>query len=170
MNLILFAVLIGATLSLLTAQSANNTQVQPITAATPFEQLAQGQGQPSQREESPPAGPDMALLSARFNDNQFGGQIVGEVMNNGSESAEFTQALVKFRGADGAVIDLASTYANKRVIVSGDASPFNILIGSDIVENRGKTYDLTLKWQGLVHQRRAYQPTICIWGRKHWQQ
>ncbi len=33
----------GFLLVLLTAQSANHTQAQPITEATPFEQLAQGQ-------------------------------------------------------------------------------------------------------------------------------
>lgn len=43
----------------------------------------------------------MVLLSARFNDDQFGGEIVGEVMNNGTASANFVEALATFRDSAG---------------------------------------------------------------------
>ena len=48
----------------------------------------------------------MILLSARLNDDGFGGQqIVGEVKNSGTESAEFIQPFATFRDAQGAVVD-----------------------------------------------------------------
>ena len=142
-------IIIITLLSVLTAQSVTftaNVFAQPITAATPFEQLAQQQ-QP--RQQQIPEGPDMVLLSARFNDDQQGGQIVGEVKNNGTKSAEFIEALATFREVDGAVVDVASTFADKQLIVGGDVSPFNLFVTSDVTKAEASTYDLTLKWQDL---------------------
>jgi putative intracellular protease/amidase len=38
---------------------------------------------------------------------------VGEVKNNGTESAEFIQPFATFRDAQGAVVDTAFTYTEK---------------------------------------------------------
>jgi hypothetical protein len=141
-------------------------QQQPITAATPFEQLAQQQQQQPQQAQveqqqqqqlhkqeqqsqqiTSPNEPDMVLLSSRFNDDQFGGQIVGEIKNIGTEAAEFIEALATFRNVGGTVVDTAFTYADKQTITSGDTSPFNLFITSDVVKNEANTYDLTLIWR-----------------------
>ena len=166
--MIIFLILV--LLSVLTAQSvpfAINAQAQPITAASPFEQLEQQQQpqleQPQQQqtpqsqqqglqEQQPqqqtPKQQDVVLLSARLNDDGFGGQqIVGEVRNSGTEPAEFVQPFATFRDAQGAVVDTAFTYAEKQRITSGDTSPFNLFIVSEVVKQQAKTYDLGLEWQ-----------------------
>jgi hypothetical protein len=89
----------------------------------------------------------MVLISSRFNDDQLGGQIVGEVKNIGTQAAEFVEALATFRDVSGAVIDVASTYTDILPVVSGSTSTFNLFINSDVVTNVGSTYDLTLKWE-----------------------
>jgi hypothetical protein len=87
---------LSSILSVLTAQAVVFVQAQPITLATPFEQLGQQPHQPvtasipsdqlaqqqssqpqseQQQQQATPAGkPDMVLISSRFNDNQLGGQ------------------------------------------------------------------------------------------------
>lgn len=87
-------------------------------------------------------GPDMALLSSRYNKQRFSDEGVGKVMNNGTES-EFVEVLVTFIDASGAVTDTATGYA------AGDSAPFNILWTSDIIEDKATSYDLTLKWRDL---------------------
>jgi hypothetical protein len=136
-------------LSILVMQSVTNyvQASQSITpsAATPFERLAQGQGQPGQTQglrgqqlqQQTPKQQDIVLLSARLNDDGFGGQqIVGEVRNSGTEPAQFIQPFVTFRDAQGAVVDTAFTYAEKQRIDSGDTSPFNLLIISEVVKQQ----------------------------------
>ncbi|MGB7633829.1 MAG: hypothetical protein WBL68_08890 [Nitrososphaeraceae archaeon] len=39
------------------------------------------------------------------------------------------------------------TYAEKQLIANGDTSPFNLFIGSEVVKQQAKTYDLGLEWQ-----------------------
>jgi hypothetical protein len=136
-------------------QQSQTEQQKPITAGTPFSQLVQGDQQQSQLQQSQqsqepgqqgqqslqqtPKRQDIVLLSARLNDDGFGGQqIVGEVKNNGTESAEFIQPFATFRDAHGAVVDTAFTYAEKERIASGDTSPFNILVISDVVKQQAR--------------------------------
>jgi hypothetical protein len=114
----------------------------------PLQSLQGQHGQQSQQ--LIPKQQDMTLLSARLNDDGFGGQqIVGEVKNSGTESAEFIQPFVTFRDAQGVVVDTGFTYAEKQRIQSGDTSPFNLLITSEIANQQAKTYDLSLEWQDL---------------------
>lgn len=37
--------------------------------------------------------PDMVLLSSKYNEQNFADEIVSEVLNNGTESAEYVEAL-----------------------------------------------------------------------------
>ncbi|MGB7663250.1 MAG: hypothetical protein WBL67_11005 [Nitrososphaeraceae archaeon] len=37
------------------------------------------------------------------------------------------------------------TYAEKQLIANGDTSPFNLFIGSEVVKQQAKTYDLGLE-------------------------
>jgi hypothetical protein len=116
-------------------------------AAAPF-------GNPSQQLQQEDAaqkpimsnGPDM---SSRYNKQRFSDEGVGKVMNNGTESAEFVEVLATFRDASGAVIDTATGYADPHLVTAGDSAPFNILLTSDIIEDKATSYDLTLKWRDL---------------------
>ena len=116
----------------------------------PLQSLQQGQQGQQQLQQQIPKQQDMILLSARLNDDGFGGQqIVGEVKNSGTESAEFIQPFAIFRDTQGVVVDTGFTYAEKQRIQSGDTSPFNLFINSEIVNQQAKTYDLSLEWQDL---------------------
>jgi hypothetical protein len=79
----------------------------------------------------------------------FEKQIVGEVKNSGTESAGFIQPFATFRDAQGAVVDTDFTFAEKQRIQSGDTSPFNLFIISEVVNQQAKTYDLGLEWQAF---------------------
>ena len=70
-------------------------------------------------------------------------------MNNGTESAEYVEALATFRDAAGAVIDTAWGYADPHLVVAKDSAPFKILLTSDSIGDEAMTYDLTLKWRDL---------------------
>lgn len=72
-------------------------------------------------------GPDMVLLSSRYNEQRLADEVVGEIMNNGTESAEFVEALATFRDAIGAVVDTATGYADPHLVTAGDSAPFNII-------------------------------------------
>jgi hypothetical protein len=104
-------------------------------AAAPF-------GNPSQQLQQDDAaqkpimsnGPDMVLLSSRYNEQRFSDEGVEEVMNNGTELAEFFEVLATFRDASGAAIDTATGYADPHLVTAGDSAPFNILLTSDIIE------------------------------------
>jgi hypothetical protein len=136
-------------LSALTAQLVIPIDLfaQPITAATPFEQLAQGQqGQSQQQTESDP---NIELISARFIDDRLGGEIVGEVLNNGTADAQFVEALATFRDSASTVIGTSFGFADPHQVSAKDSAPFNILITSEIVQDQAATYDLTLQWQDM---------------------
>ena len=119
-------------------------------AAAPF-------GNPSQQLQQDDAaqkpimsnGPDMVLLSSRYNKQRFSDEGVGKVMNNDTESAELVEVLATFRDASGAVIDTATGYADPHLVTAGDSAPFNILLTSEIIEDKATSYDLTLKWRDL---------------------
>jgi hypothetical protein len=150
-------------LSVLTAQSgafAISVQAQSITAASPFEQLAEGgeqqplqqqqQGQQGLLQQQPTeSGPDIELLSARFINDRLGGEIVGEIINNGTADAQFVEALATFRDSAGTVIGTSFGFADPHQVAAKDSAPFNILITSETVQDQAATYDLTLKWQDM---------------------
>jgi hypothetical protein len=119
---------------------------QPITAATPFEQLAQGQQEQSQQQTE--SDPNIELVSARFIDDQLGGEIVGEVLNNGTADAQFVEALATFRDSASTVIGTSFGFADPHQVPAKDSAPFNILITSEILQDQAAAYDLTI-WKPM---------------------
>ncbi|MGI0043846.1 MAG: hypothetical protein ACRD47_09050, partial [Nitrososphaeraceae archaeon] len=79
----LFAMSMGIMLLLLTAQSVTFVQAQPITAATPFEQLAQGQEQQPQQTQLPLQQP------ATTTETTKPGTILLTTFPNGTSKAQF---------------------------------------------------------------------------------
>lgn len=90
---------------------------------------------------------DISLQSQRYIEESFSNQIVGEVINNGSEVAEFVEATASFYNALGDIVGTSSGFADPETIQPGMKSPFTILITSDTVANEAATYSLTLQWQ-----------------------
>lgn len=92
-------------------------------------------------------GPNIVLLSQRYNDEQFSDQIVGEVSNNGTSPAEFVEATVSFYDGSGQIVGTESGYADPTTLQPGSRAPFTVLITSDAIENQAQTYDITLQWR-----------------------
>jgi hypothetical protein len=93
------------------------------------------------------AQPDVSLESQRYIEESFFNQIVGEVINNGSEVAEFVGATTSFYDSLGDIVGTSSGFADPETIQPGMKSPFTILITSDTVANEAATYSFTLQWQ-----------------------
>jgi hypothetical protein len=91
--------------------------------------------------------PDILFESQRYTVEIFSDQIVGQVINNASQSAEFVKATAPFYNALSDIVETDSGFADPDTIQPGAKSPFTILITSDTAKNEAATYSLTLQWQ-----------------------
>jgi len=90
---------------------------------------------------------DLVLLSQRYNSERFGDQIVGEILNNGTITAEYAKVSVSFYDANGAILGSEFTYADPSTLAPGQRAAFTIFITSDTIEDDTKTYEFTLQWR-----------------------
>jgi hypothetical protein len=90
---------------------------------------------------------DLVLLSQRYNNERFGDEIVGEILNNGTITAEFAKVSVSFYDENGAILGSEFTYADPSTISPGQRAAFTIFITSDTIEDDTETYEFTLQWQ-----------------------
>jgi hypothetical protein len=90
---------------------------------------------------------DLVLLSQRYNDESFGDEIVGEILNNGTITAEYAKVSVSFYDENGAILGSQYTYTDPSTIDPGQKAAFNIFITSDTIEDDTETYEFTLQWQ-----------------------
>ncbi len=90
---------------------------------------------------------DLVLLSQRYNSERFGDEIVGEILNNGTITAEYAKVSVSFYDANGAILGSEFTYADPSTLVPGQRAAFTIFITSDTIEDDTETYEFTLQWQ-----------------------
>ncbi len=102
---------------------------------------------------------DIVLLSQRYNSGQSFDKIAGEVLNNGSETAEFVKVTTSFYDGDGATLGSEMTYAYPSTINPGDKSPFNVFITNDAVKDATETYEFTLQWKGTNGTDQSVQIT-----------
>jgi hypothetical protein len=68
--------------------------------------------------------PDIALLGQRYNEEPFSAQIVGEVSNNGTATAEFVQATISFYDAGGQIVGTETGYSDPTTVEPGSKAPF----------------------------------------------
>lgn len=94
-------------------------------------------------------GKNLVLLSQRYNNEEFGDRIVGEVLNNGTTRAEFVELTASFYDQNGALVGIESTYADPSTIEPGNKSPFEIFISSDAIENEAENYDFIIQWRDI---------------------
>jgi hypothetical protein len=90
---------------------------------------------------------DLVLLSQRYNDERFGDEIVGEVLNNGTITAEYAKVSVSFYDENGAILGSQFTYTDPSTLAPGQKAAFTIFISSDTIEDDTETYEFTLQWQ-----------------------
>ncbi|HET6589500.1 MAG TPA: FxLYD domain-containing protein [Candidatus Nitrosocosmicus sp.] len=90
---------------------------------------------------------DLVLLSQRYNDERFGDEIIGEILNNGTITAEYAKVSVSFYDENGAILGSDFTYTDPSTIAPDQKTAFNIFITSDTIEDDTETYEFTLQWQ-----------------------
>ena len=73
------------------------------------------------------------MLSDRYFNEDYGEKIVGEVMNNGTETAEFVQASVSFYDQNQEIIGNEFSYTSPSTVDPGQRSPFTVFIPSDSI-------------------------------------
>jgi hypothetical protein len=89
---------------------------------------------------------DIIILSQRYNQEQFGDSIVGEVENNGIATADFVQITASFYNVNGQIVGTEFTYADPSSIEPGSRSPFEIFITSEAIQDETERYEFTLQW------------------------
>ena len=89
---------------------------------------------------------DIVLLSQRYNEERFGDEIVGEVMNNGTYTAEYVKVSASFYDQSGGIIGSEFTYAEPSTIRPGDRAAFTMYISSEAIEDNTERYEFTIQW------------------------
>ncbi len=93
------------------------------------------------------ASDDIVLLGQRYISGEAFDKISGEVLNNGSGTAEFVKVTVSFYDEGGTILGSETTYAYPSTINPGDKSPFNVFITNNAVKDATGTYEFTLQWR-----------------------
>ena len=92
---------------------------------------------------------DIVLLSQRYNNEEFSDKIVGEVLNNGTSTADFVKITASFYDTNGLLVGTEMSYADPYTIEPGSKSPFEIIISSDSIKKDGENYEFTLQWRDI---------------------
>jgi len=110
---------------------------------------------------------DIVLLSQKLKKASFGYRdLVGQVKNIGSESAESVNILLTVYDKNGGVIGTDSTYADVDTLKPGQKSNFKFFTSSDDFKGMDH-YDLSLEWsnpdgsQGYVENAKIYEATTA---------
>ncbi len=89
---------------------------------------------------------DIVLLSQNYDNDRFADHLVGELLNNGSETAGSVQVAASFYDKDGTFLGTASGFTEPSSIPSGGRAGFDILITSDTVQDDTETYEFSIQW------------------------
>jgi hypothetical protein len=92
---------------------------------------------------------DIVLLSQRYNNEEFSDKIVGEVLNNGTSTADFVKITASFYDTNGLLVGTEMSYADPYTIEPGSKSPFEIIVSSDSIKEDGENYEFTLQWRDI---------------------
>ena len=103
----------------------------------------------AQRSLSDQTNNDIVLLSQRYNNEEFSDKIVGEVLNNGTSTADFVKITASFYDANGLLVGTEMSYADPYTIEPGSKSPFEIIVSSDAIKEDGENYEFTLQWRDI---------------------
>jgi hypothetical protein len=112
---------------------------------------------------------DIVLLSQKLKKASFGYRdLVGQVKNIGSESAESVNILLTVYDKNGGVIGTDNTYADASTLKPGQKSTFKFFTSSDDFKGMDH-YDLSLEWsnpdgsQGYVENAKIYKPNTTAY-------
>lgn len=91
---------------------------------------------------------DMIITSQNYNSKGFGDEIVGEILNNGTDTAKSVEISAIFYDDGGGTIGYESSGTSPSTINSGDRSTFTLEIFDPVIMSDIARYDFTIKWEG----------------------
>ncbi|TVP39324.1 hypothetical protein [Candidatus Nitrosocosmicus arcticus] len=89
---------------------------------------------------------DMVLLSQNYNSKGFADEIVGEILNNGTDIAKSVEISVVFSN-DSGIIGSESSRLDPTTMNSGDRSVFTLQLVDEVIKSNAERYEFTIKWQ-----------------------
>ena len=89
---------------------------------------------------------DMVLLSQNFTSTGFADAIVGEILNNGTDTAKSVEISATFYDDRDNKVGFESTRTTPTTIHSGDKSMFNLQLLNATVVSVADSYDFSVKW------------------------
>jgi hypothetical protein len=141
--------LIALILSTAAVIIATQVTVFPVYAQSSLDKLAQMLGQDVSSSSSDS---DIVLLSHRYNQGQFGDEIVGEILNNGSRSLGMFDVPISasFYDPAGQLVGSENGYLENQEVNGGDRSAFTISILDETLLSNAATYDLVVDNERVV--------------------
>jgi hypothetical protein len=131
-------------------QQPQEIQLQPLTipddVGVDSGDLSNSQFSPSNNNNEDSSDVDLMLLSQNYDNERFGDRLVGELLNNGSETAEFVQVSASFYDEEGAFLGTSSGVTQPSSIPPGARAGFEILITSDTIEDDTERYEFSIQW------------------------
>jgi hypothetical protein len=91
---------------------------------------------------------DLILLNQKYNNEKFGDHIVGELLNNGTETANFVMVSVSFYDEDGIILGSVSGVTEPSSIPPGGKAAFDIIITSRTIDHDSEKYEFSIQWSG----------------------
>ena len=88
---------------------------------------------------------DLILLNQKYNNERFD-RIVGELLNNGTETASFVSVSVSFYDEDGVILGSVSGITEPSSIPPGGKTAFDILITSKSIDHDAERYEFSFQW------------------------
>ena len=89
---------------------------------------------------------DMVLLSQNYTSKGFADEIVGEILNNGTDIAKSVEISAVFYN-DSGIIGSESDRLDPTTINSGDRSVFTLQLVDEVIRSDPERYEFTIKWQ-----------------------
>jgi hypothetical protein len=89
---------------------------------------------------------DVILLSQRYNNEQYGDEIVGEVRNNGSVPVDFVEITVTFYDENHNITGTDFTFSDPHILVPGMKAPFKFYLTDGSSTEDADTYEFSLSW------------------------
>ena len=89
---------------------------------------------------------DMVLLSQNYTSKGFADEIVGEILNNGTNIAKSVEISAVFYN-DSGIIGSESSRLDPTTINSGDRSVFTLQLVDEVIKSDPERYEFTIKWQ-----------------------
>ena len=89
---------------------------------------------------------DLVLLSQNYTSKGFMDEIVGEILNNGTDTVRAVEASAIFYNNSG-IVGYESDRTDPTTIDPGERAMFVLPIIDEIIRSDAESYDFTFKWQ-----------------------